>query len=358
MPLAVPKPDVETKDTKKMTGSANVDPGLYSGVEAGLPEEIIVIKSKSRNKYDWDSESRLTDPLLGMDTLLGKEEDQRDDDDWLNGRPESGRATNGSNLKMPRGWDARASDGSNRRTNDSNLHGRQNTWIFGSKIGLDAETSRSGNRDGQDDKRDGLNGDRERKDDDRVGLNDDRDGRDDDRDAKAGAYDGRYGTHDGRSGTQITWDGDLKGQDASKEKNGLFSSVKFGRDSSGTDRFNAARFTPFMGESGDFAGSAHEPQMIMPGQAPASAHMTDLPSAFPRDDWNYTPFGDSQSSQSSEPFGGLAGESQGLRAWDQPPSSQSPTRSNFSPGQNSPTRMEAPSRPVILPFPKRPGDPF
>jgi hypothetical protein len=350
IPLAVPKPDVETKETKKMLSSAPLDPGLYSGMEAGLPEEIIVIKSKSRDKYEWDSESRLVDPLADKDPLLSIDGDKRDADDWLTERPESGRATNNSRLKMPRGWDARGSDGSFRRTNDSrfhaSLHAGQNNSIFGSEIGFGAENSRDGIGDGRD------------------GLHDEREVNHDVRDGNPGSRDNDRDKQDGnadeKQGTQITWDGDRPGQEASKEKNGLFSPMKFSRDSSGTDRFNAARFMPFAGESGDLGGiSGHETQMIMPGQAANSPHMADMPPAFPRDNWTSTPFGDSQNRQNNELFGAQpGGEGQGLRAWEQPAPSILQPRSSFSPGQNSPARMDVPNRPVNLPFPKRPGDPF
>jgi len=327
VPLAVPQPQVETKETKKVIASDGVAAGLMPEMEMS-PQEFTITKSKSKEKYEWDADSRLKDPLLGKDTILGKDEDPLDADDWLSARNESGRATNNSRLKMPRGWDGKSSDGSLRRTNESGFRAGQNSSMFGAQIGFDAEKGRDGNRDT---------------------LEFDRDAREINRDR--GVTDGN---RDGQEGDPITWDGDVYGRATSAGKDGSLWARSFSRDTSGTDGFNSSRFTPFMNEAGHFDIGVHEFRMNDLGSA---AELANPPGAFP-DNEKYVPLPDSQSRQDGEQFGAQFGESMGPRAWEQPPSSPLPPRSDFNPIQNIPSRVEAPSRPVNLAFPKRPGDPY
>jgi hypothetical protein len=335
VPLAVPQPVVETKEPKKLIGSG--DPTInIMGVDMGPPEQFSFTKSKSKEKYEWDSESRLADPLLGKDAILGKDEERRDADDWLTALPETSRLTNGRNSNMPRGWDGRASDGSLRRTNDAGFRPGQNGSIFGSQIGFDAEMTRDGNRDlrnGDPNSQDGS-----------------RDGRDGDQIARDSGQIGREGNRDMRNGDPIMWDADRYARDASNSKDSLTLTAKSSSDTSATDRFNAAQFTPFMDAYGNFGVGVHEIQMTAPEPPTDSSRNAPVFS----DSGNFAPLADGQNRQGDEQaFDGF-----GVRAWESPSASQPPPRSIFNPGQTSPSQVVAPSRPVNLAWPKRPGDPF
>src|ERR1700678_448237 len=55
IPLAVPHPDVEIKETRKFTGSENVAPEIMGGADMGSQPQIRVSRSKSRDIFDLDS---------------------------------------------------------------------------------------------------------------------------------------------------------------------------------------------------------------------------------------------------------------------------------------------------------------
>jgi hypothetical protein len=302
IPLAVPRPEVETKEPKKMTGSQDLSAGMAGATETAPQQQTLSAKSTSKDKYDLDA-----------NPILGKDQDKRDADDWFTARPEETpkQATNSSSSNMPHGWDAKASDGSFQRRNDGGFEAGQTASRFGSQIGSDRYNV--------------WDGDHKERDSDRFGRNSERYGR-----------------------------------ETSSDKDGLFWLKKYSQESSGTDRFNGARFTPFKDESGilGLVGGAHDSRVTMPvpvpGAATDSAHNMALPPGFE----NYTPFDDSQNRQTGEQFGEQAGANQGLRAWEPPPSSRLPARNSSNPGQTSRSQVGAPNRPVNLPFPKRPDSPF
>jgi hypothetical protein len=288
---------VEIKEPKKFAGSDYMAAGKIGGLDMGSQQQIITTKSKSRDKYDLDSKYD-----LNSDPLLGDDQDKHDADAWLNARPEPNRLTNGSSVNMPREWDAKSSDDLLRRRNDSGLEAGQNTSRFGTQTGYD----------------------------------------------RANVWDG---DHDAR-------DGDRFGRESSNDKDVSFWAKTLNHDSSGTDRFNAARFMPFKDESGNLGLGAHEPRMAEPGSAADSTRTTGLPAALPPGFGNFTPLDDGQRRQIGGQTGEQAGMSQALRAWEPPPSGRLPSKSGSNPGQTSPARVVAPNRPINLPFPKRPDSPF
>jgi len=301
--LAVPHPDVETKEPKKMTGTEDIGAGIMSGVDMGSQQMIVTTRSKSKSKYDLNSKDK-----YGLDSgdkydldsnpLLGEDQDKRDGDDWLTAPPEPNRMTNSGSLNMPHEWDAKNSDNLFQRKNETGFEAGQDSSRFGIQIGADRDNAWDGDRNARD--------------------------------------------------------GERYGRDSSNDKNSSFWAKTLNHDSLVADRFDAARSATSKDESENFGFSAHEPRKAEPAPAADSTHNMALPPGF----GNFTPLDDSQNRQTGEQFSYQPGVNQELRAWEPLPSGRLPARSTSKPGQNSPTRVVAPNRPSNLPFPKRPDSPY
>jgi hypothetical protein len=306
IPLAVPHPDVETKETKKFTGPDDPSAGIMGGMDTGSQPQIRVSRAKSRDIYDLDSKYDLNSSDkydLDSNPLLSEDQNKHDANGWSAARPDPNHLTNSSgNLNMPRGWDEKDSGSLLQRRNDSSLESGQNASRFGSQTG--------------DDKNNMWDGDRNAR------------------------------------------EGDRLGRESADDKDGSFWTKRFNLGSSRTDQFNASRFMSFTDEAEKFGVAAHEPRVPEPGLAADFSHITESSSALPPGFGNMTPFDDGQNRQMGEPMGEQAGPNQDLRAWEPPPSSIPQPRSSSILGQGGPSRVMAPNRPVNLPFPKRPDSPF
>jgi hypothetical protein len=318
IPLSVPHPDVEIKETKKMTGAADMTAGMTGGIVAGSMQQIVTSKSKSKDRYDLNSKDGFgleSDDKYGLgskdkydldsrdkydldsDSLLRDAQEKHDPFEWLNAGQDPGRATNSGSLNMPREWDAKDSNSLLQRRNEFGAETGPNASRFGSPIGFERERAWDSDRNAQDNQ--------------------------------------RYG------------------RDASSDKD-YSSWIKApNHDSSGTDRFNAARFATPKDESVSFGFSVNEPRKTEPAPAADSTSALALPPGF----GNFTPFDGSQNRQIGEAFGGQTGASPELRAWEPATSGSLPARMSSNPALNASTRVVAPNRPVNLPFPKRPDSP-
>jgi hypothetical protein len=311
IPLAVPHPDVEIKEHKKSTGSADMTAGVMGGVNLGSPQQIISTRSKSRDKYDLDSKDEFgldakdkyglgsVDKYdLGTDPLPGEGQDKRGANAWLNAGMEPNRVTNGVSLNMTREWGEKDSNGLLQKKNDSPFEAGQNASRFDSPIGFERER----------------------------------------------AWDSEHNTQDS----------ERYGRDNSNDRDSSFWGKTPNRDSSVVGRFNAEQSTSPQVDSVRFGFSAGEPRRTEPLPEAESTHSLGLPPGF----GNFTPFDDKQSRQIGEQFGEQTGANPVLRAWEAPPPSRMPTRNGSIPGLNSATRVVAPNKPVNLPFPKRPDSPY
>jgi hypothetical protein len=298
-PLAVPHPAVEAKETKKPTASESIN-GVMVAPDIA-PQGVVISRPRHRDQDAWDS-----------NPLLGEDQNKRSFDDWITGPPEPNLSTNGSNLNMPRGWDAKDSQDPQRRRNDSGLEANQNASRFGSSIGLDGENKR-----------------------------------DEDRNAS------RYGSPIGFDGENKR-DGDRYGRDSYSDKDNLSFFKMFGHESSDKDKFTGARYTPFRDETATVEGAARESRM-----REMKASLDSVPnSSLPSDFGSYTPFDNSQSRLTANQMEAQSGIDHSMRAWEPPASIDHlpVARGNLNLGQNIPSRVVAPNRPINLPFPKRPGD--
>jgi hypothetical protein len=310
-PLAVPHPDVEIKEPKKVIGSEEMAPGMMGGVNMGSQQQIVSTKPKSRDIYDLNSEDGYgldskdkyglgsKDKYdLNSDPLLSEGQQKRDPYSWLNAGLEPGPMSNGVSSIMPREWDEKDSNRPLLRKNDSGFEAGQNPSRYGTQAGMERDKAWDGDRNARN--------------------------------------------------------GERYGRDSADDKPYSFWSKTLDRDSSAADRFSTARFPTPKDEAVTFGFIANEPRKTEPLPAADSAHNTELPAAF----GNFTPFDNSQTRQIGEQFGDRAGANQEFRAWEPPPPKAQPSRGSSSPVQNSWTRVVAPNRPVSLPFPKRPDSPF
>ncbi len=138
-------------------------------------------------------------------------------------------------------------------------------------------------------------------------------------------------------------------QGSFSEKEASFWTKAFNHDLSAPNPVNVFRFVPSMKEFG--AGGAYEERISNPARAADSARAPALPPG----NASYTPMDENQSRQIGEQAGG---GQEYLRAWEPPPSRPPTSRTYSDPDQIRASRVAAPSKPVRLPMPKRPGDPF
>jgi hypothetical protein len=133
--LAVPKPDVEIKETKKVTSSPYPVEGMIDSAYMAPQPQVVVAKPRNRGKDPWDS-----NPLQSVDP------DQGNADAWLSLRTEPNRLTNSGSVNMQRGWDSTIPDNPYERGFNSRLGAAQNPSRFGAPNGFDKENSREGDR--------------------------------------------------------------------------------------------------------------------------------------------------------------------------------------------------------------------
>jgi hypothetical protein len=247
------------------------------------------------------------DNAWDLNPLPGDEQDPLSMDDLFNARPEPNRLTNSSNVNMQRAWDGKSSDGLLRQRDE---YGRE-TGQYESKNGAYAS------KDAQDNS--------------------------------------RFDQKNGYDKDDAQQDRDQYGRETPKDKNGGFWSRPLSEDSSASDRFSTAKFMSYMDESATLSGGAYDTRMntsvLAADSAGNAASFPDYESAFP--------FADAQSHVPGEEVDAAPGASPELRAWDVPSPDLSSTKFSSSPGQSSVTRgVVAPNRPVNLPMPRRPGDPY
>jgi hypothetical protein len=314
IPLGVPQPDVEIKEPTKMLGRGDFANGFMGGAEMAAPAQYFIVKPKTREKDAWDLNPR-----------LGDDPDQRHADDWS--RPDPSRVTNSNTLNMKQGSNPNASGNQLQQRYDSGFDGGQNASKFGAQNGVNGDNSRSDARNGLD------------RDYSKYGA---KNGLDRDY-AKFRAQNG-LDRDNARSFDRL-------GRLFSKADDDSFLTKSFSRDASGTDRFNAMRFTPSMSDGRVFNGGAFEDRMNTLGLGQDSGHPAVLPPFYA----GHTPLDDVQSRQIGEQFG----EGQmSFSAWEQPAASPVvPTRSFSNPDQINASRVVAPNPGVTLSIPQRPGDP-
>jgi hypothetical protein len=298
LPLAVPHPRAEVKDTKNSFGSGDAS-GMTSILDMVPQQDVVISRSKHKDDDIWD-----TNPILG------EGQDKRDLDNWLEARPEPNPMTNSANgVNMPRGWDSRNPDDPFHRKDDSNFQS-QNSPKLGSAIGFDAENLKNPDQ-----------------------------------------YNSKFGTGIGLDG-QITRDNDRFGRDSSNDRDNLSWFRTIGRDSTDKERFGGGRYTPFRDESANDT-SSHDFRLGEPKPMSDPVHDMGTPSELE----TYTPFDTSEHRLGSEPSGMQTGTAGSLRAWEQPQTANRlPTRDSLNQSLNRSSQGVAPNRPVNLPFPKRPGD--
>ncbi len=279
IPLAVPQPDVEIKQSQEMTFSPGAAARLMDGANMPAPQQYIVGRPKSRERNSWAANS-----------LRNDDPDQRNADDWLNSRPESNPLTNGSISEILRGADARNPGSLLQRRNDVGFEAGQNGSRLETQTRFDRDHSR---------------------------------------------------------------EGDVSGRGSSSDHEGSLWNKASDRDSSSAIyQLNGGRFVPFMEEFRMSAGGAYGQRMNSP--APPADPARDM--ALPAGNGGYNPMDDSRNRQTSDEADTA---SQGyLRAWEPAPSRRLPARTSSNPDQINPSRVLAPNRPVNLPMPRRPGDPF
>jgi hypothetical protein len=294
IPLAIPQPEVEIKESKKTISPEDVSAGISEGAEMGGSQQYIITKSKHNEDNAWD-----------LNPLGDEGQNRRSADDWFTSLPEQNRLSNSSSLNMQRAWDGTSPDNLLRQRNNA-----------GREIGPD------GLRSGPDTLRGGQE------------------------ESKLGQKNG-YDQEDAK-------ERDRYGREVSNDKENGFWSKSLSSDSSATDRFSTSKFMSYMDESATLSGGSYEKRASISAFAADSTHDAALLSGIGND----LPVDDGRSFQAGLPIDEQAGASPELRAWDATASGLSPTRSDFNPVQNSPSRVVAPNRPVVLPMPKRPGDPF
>ena len=282
---------------------------MLGGVDMGSSQGIVVRRSKSRDRFDLDSNDK-----DDLDSLPG-DRGQQAVDDWLDA-PTPSQPTNSGTMNAPRGWDVKDSDSFLQRRNSSGFDADQNASRLGSQTGSEREFDR-GN----------------------------------------------------------ALDGDRNGRDYSSDKDVSIWARVPNRDLTGSDRFEGSKFSTFKNawggkdEAVTFGYAVQEPGKTGAGLAVASAtdpahtdpaHVDPLSDMAPPSGFgNFTPLDDIQRRRSGELAGYQIGASQALEAWEKAPSiSRSPSLNNFKTGQNIPSRVVAPNRPVTLPFPKRPDSPY
>jgi hypothetical protein len=358
IPLGVPRQEVEVKEPARMIGPAGVADGFMNVTEMAVPSQYYLVKPKSKEKDAW-----------GLDPLLGNDPYRLDTDDLFSTRPDSTRATNGNRLNMRPGSNPNGPGNMPQQKNNAGPDGGQNDSRFGPQNGLDRNDSRFGakNELGRDnsrfDDRNGPDRDKSRFDEkdgsDRDSAGFDEKNRVDGDHAKIGAKNalaGDYSNYSAQNG--LDKDNarpiDRLGRGFSSPADGSLWAKDFARDAAASDRFGGDRFgsmrlMPSMNDARPFSGGAFEQRMSNPalGQDPAQAA---APPSYP----GFGSVDDGQGRQFDSSPG--AGQ-ESLRAWEPSVGPVLSPRNFSNPDENNNSRFVAPSRPVILSMPQRPGDP-
>jgi len=297
LPLAVPHPQVEVKDTKKSFSSDEAS-GIAPGLDMAPEQGFVVSRSKHKEDDVWD-----TNPILG------EGQDKRDFNNWLEARPEPNPMTNSANgFNTPRGWDSRNPDDPFHRKDDPNIQS-QNGPKLGSAIGFDAENIKDPDKNNS-----------------------------------------KFGSGIGLD-AQLTRDNDRFARDSSNDKDSPSWLRTMGRDPMDKEKYRGGRYTTFRDESASVTGP-RDIRTSEPQPMPDPVHDMAIPSEI----GSYTPFETTERRLSGEQSGRQTGMGS-LRAWEQPAAANRlPSRGSFDPSLNRSSQGVAPNRPVNLAFPKRPGD--
>jgi hypothetical protein len=138
IPLAIPQPEVESKEFQKAISSTIATDGPADDADMG-PQQITVTKSRAREKDPWD-----------INPFRDDDADPRRSDNLFTARSEPNRLTNGISLNMQRGWEDNDSDRILLRRGDSKFETGPNASRFGAQNGLDQQSERQGDRFGRD----------------------------------------------------------------------------------------------------------------------------------------------------------------------------------------------------------------
>jgi hypothetical protein len=142
-------------------------------------------------------------------------------------------------------------------------------------------------------------------------------------------------------------DGDRLGLNSPKERNDSLLFKAFGRDPAAPARFSAWGFAPSSDETRTLTGVESDEQKSRVGLPMEVARSATLPLGY----GSYAPDDRRQAEEQAAAAPGY------MRAWEPPAPRSLPSKTYSNPYQINPARVVAPSRPVNLPMPKRPGDP-